>query len=189
MIGKSGEPTGNSDSVPVTAGGRHNKNLVRDGLRKISFSGSSQMDKKGAGPLSLSAFKASLKLKPSASTSSGISSTLLGGTNTLPASVFGKEMKDKKDGDGTAARKSKTEFLRTYNHQALGEKLRALRPAAKGRDWFSLEELNERLIKLREMEEEKAQSTAEGMHVKELRQVLIEMHASNEETAKKNSCE
>jgi len=42
----------------------------------------------------------------------------------------------------------------------LGKKLRMLRPQGKEKDWFSVKELSERLVRLREMEKEQAQSNA-----------------------------
>jgi hypothetical protein len=43
-------------------------------------------------------------------------------------------------------------------HDELGEKLKKLRPQVKGKDWFSIAELNERLKKVREMDEIEASS-------------------------------
>ncbi|XP_010459117.1 PREDICTED: probable 37S ribosomal protein S28, mitochondrial [Camelina sativa] len=52
-----------------------------------------------------------------------------------------------------------TEFLTFYNEEELGEKLRMLRPEGdKQEGWFSLQELNQRLVKLRQVEEKEAQS-------------------------------
>ncbi|KAK7280727.1 hypothetical protein RJT34_25794 [Clitoria ternatea] len=50
----------------------------------------------------------------------------------------------------------KVQFLRTYGDEELGEKLRLLRPERKEKDWFSIAELNERLVRLREMGEKQA---------------------------------
>ncbi|KAK6944484.1 hypothetical protein RJ641_025586 [Dillenia turbinata] len=48
----------------------------------------------------------------------------------------------------------RTEFVKTYSYGELGERLRNLRPERKlENNWFSLEELNERLVKLRKIEE------------------------------------
>ncbi|XXG89812.1 hypothetical protein AAC387_Pa12g1724 [Persea americana] len=54
----------------------------------------------------------------------------------------------------------KTEFVKMYSYGELGEKLKILRPAAAtaGKDWLSLGELNEGLMKLREMEEKETES-------------------------------
>lgn len=67
----------------------------------------------------------------------------------LPASVFGKEGRE-----GETEEMMTTEFLKIYREDELGEKLRRLRPEGKKEEgWFSLEELNERLVKLRQVEE------------------------------------
>ncbi|TKY48512.1 hypothetical protein E2542_SST25931 [Spatholobus suberectus] len=76
--------------------------------------------------------------------------SLIGGTGPLPESVFGKEMR--KGGSATTA------FLKTYGVEDLGKKLRMLRPEGKGKDWFSIGELSERLVRLRKMEEEQTHS-------------------------------
>ncbi|CAN7020929.1 hypothetical protein BRARA_F01094 [Brassica rapa] len=69
------------------------------------------------------------------------------GGEALPASVFGNEMEGETE-------EMTTEFLKIYREDELGEKLRRLRPEGKKEEgWFSLEELNERLVKLRQVEE------------------------------------
>ncbi|KAJ0257103.1 30S ribosomal protein S15 [Hirschfeldia incana] len=71
----------------------------------------------------------------------------------LPASVFGEEMDVRKGGEG-GTEEMMTEFLKIYREDELGDKLRRLRPEGKKEEgWFSLEELNERLVKLRQVEE------------------------------------
>ncbi|KAL2504466.1 S15/NS1 [Abeliophyllum distichum] len=74
---------------------------------------------------------------------------MIGGSDSLPASIFGKEKRESGDKAGTAMR---TEFVKMYNYNELGEKLKMLRPEKKKGTWFSLQELNERLMKLREIE-------------------------------------
>ncbi|KAK7280743.1 hypothetical protein RJT34_25810 [Clitoria ternatea] len=99
------------------------------------------------------AFRNALNLKSSDSRESG------GGTSALP-DFFGKEtatMTERKVGGGM-----KMQFLRTYGDEELGEKLRLLRPERKEKDWFSIAELNERLVRLREMEEKQASSVNVG---------------------------
>ncbi|CAF2083403.1 BnaA06g10510D [Brassica napus] len=69
------------------------------------------------------------------------------GGEALPASVFGNEREGETE-------EMTTEFLKIYREDELGEKLRRLRPEGKKEEgWFSLEELNERLVKLRQVEE------------------------------------
>ncbi|KAH7665773.1 hypothetical protein IHE45_13G054900 [Dioscorea alata] len=90
--------------------------------------------------------------------------TLIGGDGWLPGSIFGKELREKQgEGEGEKEEVSrKTEFVKMYGCDELGEKLRKLRPdeAGKGKTgWFSLQELNERLVKLRELESKQPEST------------------------------
>lgn len=55
--------------------------------------------------------------------------------------------------------KMMTEFLTIYSEEELGEKLKMLRPEGnKEEGWFSLQELNQRLVKLRQVEEKEAQN-------------------------------
>ncbi|CAG7869038.1 unnamed protein product [Brassica rapa] len=69
------------------------------------------------------------------------------GGEPLPASVFGNEREGETE-------EMTTEFLKIYREDELGEKLRRLRPEGKKEEgWFSLQELNERLVKLRQVEE------------------------------------
>lgn len=82
---------------------------------------------------------------------------LIGGTAALPESVFGREMR--RDSSATTTATTATAFLKTYGVEDLGKKLRMLRPEGKGKDWFSVRELSERLVRLRKMEEEQTRST------------------------------
>ncbi|KAJ0984910.1 hypothetical protein J5N97_003266 [Dioscorea zingiberensis] len=75
----------------------------------------------------------------------------------LPESVFGEETKEKQ-GEGEK-KVLKTKFAKPYGYDELGEKLRKLRPDEArngGTGWFSLQELNERLAKLRELDDMKS---------------------------------
>ncbi|CAN7041865.1 unnamed protein product [Brassica rapa subsp. trilocularis] len=87
----------------------------------------------------------------------------------LPVSVFGEELEERKrKGDETEEMKS--EFIKSYNTEELGEMLRRYRPEGKKEEgWFSLQELNQRLVKLREVEEEAAQGTRKGLPFDDLR--------------------
>lgn len=104
----------------------------------------------------------------------------------MPAAVFGPEIRAKEDGDGSAKEK-KWEFVKMYSAKELGEKLRSLRPEKKGdnKDWFSLEELNQRLVKLREMEErQRGSRQLFGFDVDVLRQGLEHMDATKKSQGK-----
>ncbi|KAK2378592.1 S15/NS1, RNA-binding protein [Trifolium repens] len=74
------------------------------------------------------------------------SSPVINGTGSLPDKIFGE------------ANSKNLDFVRLYMHDELGEKLKKLRPQVKGKDWFSIAELNERLKKVREMDEIEASS-------------------------------
>ncbi|CAH8381383.1 unnamed protein product [Eruca vesicaria subsp. sativa] len=83
-----------------------------------------------------------------------------GGGEGLPASVFGNERKGSGEGE---TEEMVTEFLKIYREDELGEKLRRLRPEGKKEEgWFSLQELNERLVKLREVEEKEVYNNQRG---------------------------
>ncbi|KAK7255175.1 hypothetical protein RIF29_28579 [Crotalaria pallida] len=73
---------------------------------------------------------------------------VIGGTSGLPRAIFG----DKGKGDGYFATAMRTEFVKLYTPEDLGEKLRNLRPERKEKDWFSIKDLSERLMRLREMD-------------------------------------
>ncbi|KAJ7962788.1 30S ribosomal protein S15, chloroplastic [Quillaja saponaria] len=76
-----------------------------------------------------------------------------------------------------------TELVRMYGHKELGEKLKKLRPESKAGDWFSLRELNERLMKLRDLEEKEEESTTAAFSTRDLREGLktIKLSASEKE--------
>ncbi|CAA7026061.1 unnamed protein product [Microthlaspi erraticum] len=114
----------------------NSKNLFEDlkNLKSQSYT-SFNMDKAG---LSLRGFKDTLKTTPEENVSSG------------------EEMNGRNGREGETE-KMVTEFLKFYSEEELGEKLKMLRPEGnKGEGWFSLQELNQRLVKLRQVEEKEA---------------------------------
>ncbi|KAJ0007467.1 hypothetical protein Pint_30264 [Pistacia integerrima] len=164
-----------SDSQPS---GKLSFEAIRESLRNMRPNGSSDSSVNrnvAADSLSLSAFKSSLKLKPQDG------STVIGGTQELPASVFGREMREESSGDRQAMR---TEFVKIYSYGELGDKLKKLR----GEGWkggFSLEELNERLMRLREMEEKESEYRIGGVSFGDLRESLVKLKLSSDEKAYK----
>ncbi|KAF8049546.1 hypothetical protein N665_2183s0008 [Sinapis alba] len=91
----------------------------------------------------------------------------VGRGEALPASVIGNEM-DR----GGETEEMMTEFLKIYREDELGEKLRGLRPEGKKEEgWFSLEELNQRLVKLRQVEEKEVHNHQRG-NVSVIRNVI-----------------
>ncbi|CAA0344655.1 putative ribosomal protein S15 [Arabidopsis thaliana] len=87
-----------------------------------------------------------------------IRSNVIGGAaEGLPHSVVGKELEE----EDVTEEEMKSEFIKSYDPIELGEKLRLYRPEGKKEEgWFSLQELNQRLVKLRAMEEEQFQKTS-----------------------------
>ncbi|KAL6996674.1 hypothetical protein U1Q18_006803 [Sarracenia purpurea var. burkii] len=165
----------------ASKGGKLSFEAIRESLRQLR----SNVAKNQVGnndPMSLSKFKESFKLRP-VDPNARDSTVVIGGTGKLPASVFAKEMKEK----DTESPAMKTEFVKMYSYEELGQKLRNLRPEAKRDNWFSLGELNERLVKLREMEEKETESRFGGVTFKDLRESLIRMRISDDEKTKKQT--
>ncbi|KAL3528938.1 hypothetical protein ACH5RR_008260 [Cinchona calisaya] len=99
--------------------------------------------------------------------------------------VFGVEIKKKEEGESGSDGKMRTEFVRTYSREDLGEKLRALRPEKMDKkDWFSLEELSQRLVKLRELEEKESNSKFLGIPFKDLRESIEKLSLAEAEGKK-----
>ncbi|KAK7349117.1 hypothetical protein VNO77_06221 [Canavalia gladiata] len=143
-----------------------NFDAVRESLRNIGGGG------KVGGRISSPSFRDALRPKPS----------VIGGTSALPESVFGKEMRERKEGE------MKTVFMRTYKVEELGEKLRKLRPEGVGKDWFSLSELSERLVRLRDLEEKEASSnTQEERLYNDLRHCLMGLEETKDDKSKQAS--
>ena len=166
-------------------GGRPSFEAIRQSLRHLKPpSGIGQRNERNrTDPMSLSEFKNSLRLKPSDSPQS----TMIGGTDGLPASVFGKELREKNDKDSSDS--MKTQFVKMYSYAELGDKLRKLRPEeAKGEAWFSMEELNNRLVKLREFEEKESESKIGGISIQDLRESLVKLQRDGDEKENKNFC-
>ncbi|KAH7866742.1 hypothetical protein Vadar_024345 [Vaccinium darrowii] len=162
-------------------GGNRSFDAIRESLRQMKpkqAANNTNQATNNNDPLSLLRFKDILKMKPVDPN---------GGTdNQLPDKVFGKEMrekKEKKENEWSA----RTEFLRNYTFDELGQKLRKLRPEGKKGEWFSFGELNERLMKLRELEEKEAEERRSGLNFAELRQSLMFLSMSKDEKTKKQN--
>ncbi|KAF8041768.1 hypothetical protein BT93_A0386 [Corymbia citriodora subsp. variegata] len=189
VIARSGEANpGGPETGPAKPGAKLSMDAFRQSLNQMRLgqnAGSDALPKSGD-PTSLSLFGNVLKKRPGGL---GSSSMPIGGGENLPLSVFGKEMRERKEAEGKGSDGgSKTEFLRTYGFTDLGAKLKMLRPesVAKGGDgkgWFSLEELNERLVKLREIEESQIGGTA----YKDLKASLEQLKRSDDEKMRRTS--
>lgn len=138
------------------------------GMAEIRRSLQNIRDGGGGDRMSSPGLRDSLRSKPS---------PVIGGTSVLPESVFGREMLERRGGgDGLAtAVAGRTELFTSYTPQELGEKLRGLRPQVKGKDWFSIAELNERLMKVREMDDLEAKKNPTGSLVSTIRHAVGEI--------------
>ncbi|KAL0867407.1 hypothetical protein Bca101_046525 [Brassica carinata] len=116
----------------------------------------------------LSSLQSIMKTKASDS----VRSNVFGGAEGLPISIFGEEIEERKKmgDDDDDSDEMKSEFIKKYDTKELGEILRQYRPEGKKEEgWFSLQELNQRLVKLREVEEEAAQGTRRAIPFDKLR--------------------
>ncbi|GLU22004.1 hypothetical protein SLE2022_381070 [Rubroshorea leprosula] len=187
VMQKAGESNVNADvSGPgAVGGGKLSLDAIRERMRQMRSNTAVNAEKRGGvQPLSLSRFKDNLRMKPSYG---DLGSKVIGGTSAeLPISVFGRrEMKgDEEKSDQSSM---KTEFLKFYSPVQLGEKLRMLRPEKKQGNWFSLQELNERLVRLREMDEKESESRIGGIHFQDLRESLVRLQMADEEKQKRSS--
>ncbi|XAR50497.1 hypothetical protein NMG60_11004839 [Bertholletia excelsa] len=173
-------PEDDDSSNEASKSGRYPAKAITESLRQlVSTTGKTQFNNNNQ--ISPSKIRESLNLRP-AEPDARVPPLVVGGSDKLPASVFGREMKEEPETPGT-----RTEFLKTYGYGELGEKLRKLRPVAKGENWFSLGELNERLVKLREAEKEEANSRAGGASWQDMRNIIYSLKFSSDEKAKKQT--
>ncbi|KAK9130512.1 hypothetical protein Sjap_010999 [Stephania japonica] len=123
-------------------------------------------------PYSLKSFQDSLKAKPGEQEAKK-PSLQWGGKEAIPTSVLGKELKPELEPEPQSKEVS-TEFMKSYSYKELGSKLVKLRPAdAKG---FSLDEVNERLKKLKHSEEKELDARVGGIFFKDLRESLVKLN-------------
>ncbi|XP_031491647.1 uncharacterized protein LOC116258586 [Nymphaea colorata] len=157
---------------------------IRESLQQIRMSDKERAKEAPEQPLSLRAFRDSLK--PQAGEQPlGTKMRIRRVPETLPPSIFGKELGEK----AAASESRRTEFVKMYTYGQLGEKLRMLRPEVKlkGRSGFSLVELNDRLRRLREMEEKETQSRTDAVSYADLRDSLLQLRTSQHAEAAKTS--
>lgn len=156
---------------------------IRESLQQLR-SNKAKGSNESLGSFSLKAFGESLRLQPGAGGS-------VPPPPSLPSSVFGREMREKAGGDSQPAAAAKTEFMKMYSYEELGDKLRKLRPDVQQEErkglGFSLSELNERLQKLREIEEKETESKIGGISFKDLRESLVQLRVTTESSNKKSS--
>ncbi|KAI3932817.1 hypothetical protein MKX01_031799 [Papaver californicum] len=109
------------------------------------------------------------------------SNVAVGGGTELPSDVVGgKEMKEKSEAEMEAM---KTEFLNPYSHEELGQKLRQLRSDETTKKEFTIHGLNERLKKLRVMEEQVVDKVG-GLPLKSLKESLLKLKLDSDDKSK-----
>ncbi|XP_065867016.1 uncharacterized protein [Euphorbia lathyris] len=150
---------------------------IRDTLGQLRINTSPKPGSKSGDPVSFSDLSGRFKLKPE-SEKGPLESTVIGGTQELPLSMSTKEQMTGKDNRSI-------EFVKMYNMNELGDKLRNLRPELKEKGWFSLEELRERLRKLRTMEVEEMVKSRPGIPIQALRDSLEKI--KEQDSLKKDS--
>lgn len=174
-------PSFSSKDISLQELYKRNANAARPSSGKLFDSIRMSLLDQKKDPLSLSNFKDSLRLRQGDPIPKEVPIVI--GSDKLHTSMFLKENKDLKDWDNRAAMRKM--YVREYNHRDLGEKLRSLRPEHKGKkDWFSLQELNDRLIKLREIEDK--ESSLGGIY-DQLRESLVQIDASSNENRNSTS--
>ncbi|KAL0415398.1 UNVERIFIED_CONTAM: 30S ribosomal protein S15 [Sesamum latifolium] len=188
VIAKNDDSAASSDSPAGKSPSGPSYDAIRESLRQLranSALAKNQSDSRGktSDPLSLARFKESLKLKPDQNGNLE-SPMIIGGTSGLPA-FFGKEKGGSEDDNVGSAAAKRTGFVKMYDYSELGTKLKMLRPEKKKGKWFSLNELNERLAKLREIEEKEGQVTIGGISFKDLRDTLVSLSLADEDKKKK----
>ncbi|KAM7269272.1 hypothetical protein ACFE04_024769 [Oxalis oulophora] len=176
--------TSNTNSKGVGGGGGGDVlsfDSIRNSIRQMQAQGDKRGigiggGGRGGGVSSLSSFQKTLREKPDIQRG-GIGSNVIGGTKEvpLPISIFQKQnMKNnKKEGGGGGAKdtdETNVDMFRLYSPSELGQKLAQLRNEDSMKkweigdgEWSWLEELNERLVKLRKMEDEQVQSQIGGV--------------------------
>ncbi|XP_019168582.1 PREDICTED: uncharacterized protein LOC109164546 isoform X2 [Ipomoea nil] len=136
-------------------GSKERFDAIKNSLRTLKEKNQGFSLGKTNDPLSFNKYTDSLRLRPG-NLSPEEPPTVIG-SDKLPTSIFGKEIKGLKDGK-TMPNVGQV-FVRNYTYQELGEKLRALSPEHKGKkNVFSLQELSDRLHKLRMNEEKESES-------------------------------
>ncbi|XP_071732784.1 uncharacterized protein [Rutidosis leptorrhynchoides] len=102
---------------------------------------------------------------------------------TSENAVPGSNMKNNNKRSSVSSNETKPDFMRSYGYLDLGSKLKKLKPVTKNNE-FSLSELNDRLKKVREMDDKEMQNTS-GLKFSHLRESLAKLQT--EEIQKKNA--
>ncbi|KAL7139878.1 hypothetical protein ABFS83_09G083200 [Erythranthe nasuta] len=177
-------PPKNDDSAaPSNSTGKTNMSPSLDAIRNsINQLRTDSPSGKASDPLSLTRWKETLNLKQPNNASGDGGNRMRTGLG-LPSYI--NNGKNTIGGGGGILR---TGSLKMYDYSELGSKLKELRPEGKKGKWFSLIELNERLAKLRQIEEEKKQQSQLGMGgqlLDDLRDSIYNLSVSTDEKEKK----
>ncbi|EEF31913.1 uncharacterized protein LOC8283083 [Ricinus communis] len=181
MIGKSENFSGSdngSNKSNKPASGRFSMDAIRESLRQMKSNANTKIDgsrRNDGDAMSFSGSRSSLKLSKEIES---LKSSVVGGSGGMPSLVSVNKQRNVQGG-------MSTEFRKAYSYGELGEKLMSLRSEVKEgeKGWFSLEELNERLRKLREIEEKEYESRIGGYY-SGIRESLIKL---KDEKAEKSS--
>ncbi|XP_031129607.1 uncharacterized protein LOC116031523 [Ipomoea triloba] len=148
------------DAPKPPASSKERFDAIRNSLSKLKEKNPGVALGKTNDPLSLNKYTDSLRLRPG--NLSPVEPPTVIGSDKLPTSILGKDIKGLKDGN--IRPNVGQEFVRSYTYQELGERLRALSPEHKGKkNGFSLRELSDRLRKLRMIEEKESESRVGGV--------------------------
>ncbi|KDP37009.1 hypothetical protein JCGZ_06065 [Jatropha curcas] len=155
---------------------------IKESLAQTKLYASGKNASTGKDATSFPGFRSNWNVKPTNETVPMTSSVTWGTQDS--ASLLSR----KEDGN-VNERLRTTEFVKMYSYVELGDKLRNLRPEVKDgeKGSFSLAELNERLRKLRQIEEKEAESTMGGVLLRDIRASLLVLGKTHEEKSRKSS--
>ncbi|KAL0925761.1 hypothetical protein M5K25_004131 [Dendrobium thyrsiflorum] len=173
-----GKPSSSAGTTGPDAGRGIPFDSIRESLKKFRASSRESEGQSRSSSFNIKAFQHGVR----EGLGDGGRGPQLIGTDKLPDSIFGKERREKKgEGEEGEPKVPRTEFLKMYGYEELGEKLQRLRPVKDGKkgEWFSFTELNERLAKLRELEEKETESKMGGLSFRDIRESLERLKDSN----------
>lgn len=182
----SGRPNPRADGTGPDSGRRLPLDSIMESLKKLRPSPGSDVGSARDSRFNITGFQNGLRQQGSRE---GGRDPLFG-TDMLPDSIFGKEKRGKTGtADDSVPKVRSTEFVKMYGYEELGQKLQRLRPVKYGEteECFSLSELNERLAKLRELEETEMESRLDDLPIRDLRKSLERIKAAEDEKKSKRN--
>ncbi|ESR40772.1 30S ribosomal protein S15 [Citrus sinensis] len=173
-----------NETLASKPSGKPSFEAIRESLRQMRARSNNDNNNNNRGngvknsdPLSLKNFTNTLRMKPADDNAHRV----IGGSQELPALVFGKEKKEEEK--AVELERMKTDFVKMYSFEELGDKLKKLRPEGL-EGGFSLRELNERLMRLRVMEMNESNSKIGAGTISALRSSLARIQIEKEEKAR-----